>query len=41
MIVICETIDCPNNGIAIEFAESNENVTCGPCSQPITNIEVK
>jgi len=41
MIVICETIDCPNNGIVLEFAEVTGFVTCGPCGESITNIEVK
>ena len=41
MIVICETEGCVNNGIAIEFAEATGEVTCGPCGQQITNIEVK
>jgi len=41
MIVICETDGCANKGIAIEFADQTESVTCGPCGQPITNIEVK
>jgi len=41
MITICETETCPNNGVAVEFAEATGSVTCGPCGQPITNIEVK
>jgi ribosomal protein S27E len=41
MIVICETENCPNKGIAIEFAEATENVSCGPCGNIITDIEVK
>ena len=41
MIVICETDGCLNKGIAIEFADQTESVTCGPCGQTITNIEVK
>jgi ribosomal protein S27E len=41
MIVICETVGCANEGIAITFVEATETVSCGPCGQPITNIEVK
>ena len=39
-VATCETKDCENNGIGITVPAdcTNPNVTCGCCSQVITNL---
>jgi len=39
-VVVCDTIDCPNNGVEIILETDATAFGCGPCGEAITNVTV-
>ena len=37
-VVVCDTTDCPNNGVLIVLETDATAFGCGPCGEVISNV---
>lgn len=37
-VLICDTTDCPNDGVEVVLETEASAFSCGPCGEVITNV---